>query len=288
MLKWYLIKKRMAGKSFPQIGLSFLFKLVRRSNGHASQIKYQKYTSLLHRAEDLSSQTLIFHSEDALLKSSSLFPYFMVVAFEAGGLLRALVFFLLYPLACLFGEELGLKIKVFLCFFGIKKEGFRIGSSVLPKLFSQDVGREGFEVVMSFGRKVAVSNFPTVMVRGFLQDYLGVEAVVGRELKVVCGYFVGLMEEKLEAGSAALNEIILGEEEKTCSHVIGIGCYRSVLHHHPFAHCKVSVLFSLFSFFFFSFLYEVSGFTYDPNNALGLPHRDDGLPRTEVQTGFTN
>jgi glycerol-3-phosphate acyltransferase len=259
MLKWYLIKKRMAGKSFPQIGLSFLFKLVRRSNGHASQIKYQKYTSLLHRAEDLSSQTLIFHSEDALLKSSSLFPYFMVVAFEAGGLLRALVFFLLYPLACLFGEELGLKIKVFLCFFGIKKEGFRIGSSVLPKLFSQDVGREGFEVVMSFGRKVAVSNFPTVMVRGFLQDYLGVEAVVGRELKVVCGYFVGLMEEKLEAGSAALNEIILGEEEKTCSHVIGIGCYRSVLHHHPFAHCKVSVLFSLF---FFLFLFFIRGIRF--------------------------
>ncbi|XP_059433836.1 probable glycerol-3-phosphate acyltransferase 2 [Corylus avellana] len=223
----------MAGKSFPQIALSFLFKLVRQSNAHASQVKYQKYTSLLHRAEDLSTQTLIFHAEDALLKSSSLFPYFMLVAFEAGGLLRALVFFLLYPLACLFGEELGLKIKVFLCFFGIKKEGFRIGSSVLPKFFSQDVGREGFELVMSFGRKVAVSNFPTLMVRGFLQDYLGVDAVVGRELKVVCGYFVGLMEEEEKMADLGPEE-----QEKTSSHVIGIGCYRSVLHQHPFAHCK--------------------------------------------------
>lgn len=234
----------MAGKSFPQIALSFLFKLLRRpSNGHASQTKYQKYTTLLHRAEDLSNQTLIFHSEDALLKSSSLFPYFMLVAFEAGGLLRALVFFLLYPLACLFGEELGLKIKVFLCFFGIKKDSFRLGSSVLPKFFSQDVGREGFEVVMRFGRKVAVSNLPRVMVEGFLQDYLGVDSVAGRELKVVCGYFVGLMEENKADG------IILGEE-KACSGVIGISSFRSLLHHqHPFAHCKVSLLLCFVLFF---------------------------------------
>jgi hypothetical protein len=276
----------MAGKSFPQKALSFLFKLLRRpqdppsphwrtSNGHASQTRYQKYTSLLHRAEDLSSHTVIFHSEDALLKSSSLFPYFMLVAFEAGGLLRSLVFFLLYPLACLFGDELGLKIKVFLCFFGIKKECFRLGSSVLPKFFSQDVGREGFEVVMSFGRKVAVSDLPTVMVAGFLHDYLGVDAVVGRELKVVCGYFVGFMEEKKADGSA-VNETILGDEKTCSSTVIGIGCYRSALHKHPFAHCKVSVIFFCYVLFCFVFFNNVNVFVA-PGDLLGEQSREEEL-----------
>ncbi|KAB1205433.1 putative glycerol-3-phosphate acyltransferase 3 [Morella rubra] len=239
----------MARKSFPQKALSFLFELLRRpqnqsspqwktSNGdHASKLlKYQKYsTSLVHRAEELANQTVVFESEGALLKSSSLFPYFMLVALEAGGPFRALVFFLLYPFVCLFGEELGLKIMVFLCFFGIRKEGFRIGIAVLPKFFLEDVGREGFEVVMSCGRKVGVSNLPTVMVEGFLKDYLGVDDVVGRELKVVCGYFVGIMEAKKSDGTL-LNQIL--GEEKTCSGAIGIVSHRTVLDHHVFASCK--------------------------------------------------
>jgi hypothetical protein len=216
-----------------QNGLSCVFP-------HASQLKYQKYTSFAHRAEELSNQTLIFHSEATLLKSSSLFPYFMLVAIEAGGLLRALIFLLLYPFVCLFGEELGLKIQIFLCFFGLKKESFRIGASVLPKLFLQDVGVEGFDGVMICGRKVAVSDLPRIMVEGFLKDYLGVDIVVGRELKVVCGYYVGLVEEKKSHG-IVLDEI-LGEDMKTSSAAIGICSYKKFLDQHLLAHCKVGSL----------------------------------------------
>ncbi|KAG6650164.1 probable glycerol-3-phosphate acyltransferase 2 [Carya illinoinensis] len=215
----------MAGKPLQQKA-QLLFGLLRGPQNRVSSV---------NRAEDLSNKTLVFDSEGTLLRSSSFFPYFMLVAFEAGGLLRAIVFFLLYPLVCLFGEELGLKIKVFLCFFGIKKESFRIGTSVLPKFFLEDVGCEGFEMVMSFGRKVAVSNLPTVMVEGFLKDYLGVDAVVGRELKVVCGYFVGLMEDKRADGT--LLDDILGEE-KTCSGIIASVYHRKVLDQHPFTHCE--------------------------------------------------
>ncbi|KAK9293193.1 hypothetical protein L1049_021182 [Liquidambar formosana] len=53
-------------------------------NGHASQLKFHKYHSVVHRSEELSNQTLMFHVEGVLLKSPSLFPYFMLVAFEAG------------------------------------------------------------------------------------------------------------------------------------------------------------------------------------------------------------
>uniref|UniRef100_A0A2N9FST1 Phospholipid/glycerol acyltransferase domain-containing protein n=1 Tax=Fagus sylvatica TaxID=28930 RepID=A0A2N9FST1_FAGSY len=77
---------------------------------------------------------------------------------------------------------------VFVCFVGIKKESFGIGRSVLPKFFLEDVGYECFDV-----------------------------GVVGRDLKVFCGYYLGLMEGK-KAAKVVLNKIF--EEEKESAHVI--------------------------------------------------------------------
>ncbi|KAF8387680.1 hypothetical protein HHK36_026334 [Tetracentron sinense] len=237
----------MATKAFPFKALAFLFSrfLLRRlrnprslyrkvSISHSSRFKFQKYPSFAHRSE-LSNQTLIFDVEGALLKSSSLFPYFMLVAFEAGGLFRALVLFLLYPFICLVSEEMGLKIMVMVCFFGIKKESFNTGKAVLPKFFLEDVGLEGFEMLMRCGRKVGVSDLPQVMVEGFLRDYLEVQFVVGRELKVICGYYMGLMEDKKTDG-LGLKEIF--GDEKPSSDVVGIGSFNKSLDHQLFSHCK--------------------------------------------------
>ncbi|KAL0410307.1 UNVERIFIED_CONTAM: putative glycerol-3-phosphate acyltransferase 3 [Sesamum latifolium] len=44
-------------------------------------------------------------------------------------------------------QELALKVMVFVCFVGLKKESFVEGRAVLPKFFLEDVGRESFEVV---------------------------------------------------------------------------------------------------------------------------------------------
>ncbi|KAA8549060.1 hypothetical protein F0562_000744 [Nyssa sinensis] len=206
------------------------------SSANASYFKCHKYTSLAQRLEiSDSDQTLIFSVEGALLKSSSFFPYFMLVAFEAGSLLRSLVLFLLYPFICLVNEEMGLKIMVMVCFFGIKKKSFRAGRAVLPKFFLEDVGLEGFEMLRrSGGRKVGVSDLPQVMVESFLRDYLEIDSVVGRELKVLYGYFVGLMEEKKKI---ALEEIHPHDETMSCN-VIGIRSSNKPLDHHLFSHCK--------------------------------------------------
>ncbi|KAK2991779.1 hypothetical protein RJ640_015513 [Escallonia rubra] len=201
------------------------------SSTNDSQSKLRKYASLNRTSEELPRSTIVFHVEGALLRSSSVFPYFMLVAFEAGGILRALVLLFLYPFVCLVSRELALKIMVFLCFFGIKKESFRIGTSVLPKFFLEDVGHEGFEVVMKCGKKVGVSDLPSVMVEGFLKEYLGVDAVIGRKIKVACGYFTGLMEAK--TGSSVLNS---GKELDF--HLIGFGCSGMFPHEHIFSHCK--------------------------------------------------
>lgn len=172
-----------------------------------SQPKFRKYSSFAPKSTDVQNETLVFHVEEALLKSSSLFPYFMLVAFEAGGLLRSLLLLLSYPLVCLFSKEVRIKVMVFLCFSGIKKGSFRVGRSVLPKFLLEDVGYEGFEVVRQYQRKVGVSDLPNLMVEGFLKDYLSVDVVIGRELKVAYGYFTGFMDEK-ESNHGFLNQII--------------------------------------------------------------------------------
>ncbi|KAK6915683.1 Phospholipid/glycerol acyltransferase [Dillenia turbinata] len=188
----------------------------------------------LSRLEELASHTVIFQMEEVLLVSWSLFPYFMLVAYEAGGPLRGFLLFLLYPLVCLLGQELGLRIMVFVCFVGIKESTFNIGRSVLPKFLLEDTAYEGFEMVTQCRRKVGVSDMPRVMVESFLRDYLGIEAIVGRELKVVFGYYVGFMEEK--AGTILLEDTF--REEKWDSHAIGIGCFNKSHIHPLFSHCK--------------------------------------------------
>ncbi|KAJ6404068.1 hypothetical protein OIU84_012293 [Salix udensis] len=207
------------------------------SNVHATHVKHdQKYASLSFRS-DLSAKTLVFNVEGTLLKSHSLFPYFMLVAFEAGSLLRALLLFLLYPFICLVGQEMGLKIMVMVCFFGMKKESFRAGSAVLPKFFLDDVGLEAFEELKRGGRKVAVSDhFPRVMIESFLREYLEVDCVFGRELKTGRGYFLGLMEEKKKD---MLNlEEILGKDNIISHDIVAFSRFNSSLDHPIFSHCK--------------------------------------------------
>ncbi|KAG5514118.1 hypothetical protein RHGRI_035496 [Rhododendron griersonianum] len=208
-------------------------KTLHRSFSTTTQSKFHKYPSLAHRQEDLLDHTLIFSVEGSLLKSQSLFPYFLLVAFEAGSILRALILFILYPFICVVGHEMGLKIMVMVCFLGIKEQSFRAGTAVLPKFFLEDVGLESFEVVRRGGKKVGVTDLPRVMVDSFLRDYLEIDFVVGRELRVCSGYFVGLMEEKKKI---VLDEVL--EDDKTASKIIGISSFNISLDHQLFSLCK--------------------------------------------------
>ena len=228
----------------------FLLKLLGYPQGQHWKNKSMKYESMFdnHTPKELHNTTIVFEVEGGLLRSSSLFPYFMLVAFEGGGVLRGLISFLCYPLVCLLHKELGLKIMVFICFFGLKKDNFRIGRSVLPKLFLEDIGLEGFEVVMRCGRKVGLSELPSVMVEGFLKDYLGVDCVIGRDLKVVFGYFVGLMDDVTTTRSKSLINDVFGER-KVDRHLIGFGCSNKNLDHQVFSHCKVCNLFKSLSIY---------------------------------------
>lgn len=216
------------------------------SNTFGTQFKFQKFPSLVHRS-DLNNHTLIFDVEGTLLRSSSLFPYFVLVAFEAGDLFRAVFLLLWYPLVCLVGDRMGIQIMVMISFFGVKAGSFKAGRAVLPKFLLDNVGSEIVEVVSRGVKKVGVTNLPLVMVESFLREYLKIDVVVGRELKVFCGYYVGLMEP--ENSKYALEYVL---QDKECSDAIGITTFNKILDHHDlFSHCKVRSFLNS-SFFFLS------------------------------------
>ena len=143
--------------------------------------------------------------------------------------MRSFILFILYPLISLMSHEMGVKVMVFVSFFGIKKDGLRAGRAVLPKYFLEDVGLEMFKVLRKAGKRIGVSDdLPQVMIEGFLKDYLETEVVVGREMKVVGGYYIGIMEDKTKH-DLDFDELVRKERLNT-GHVIGITSFNTSLH----------------------------------------------------------
>ncbi|XP_010065148.2 probable glycerol-3-phosphate acyltransferase 2 [Eucalyptus grandis] len=232
----------MAGKSMAKSISSFLTRVLFGRTKATTNIEAKRTQTFANIAktslEGFSSETLVFDFEGTLLRSSSLFPYFMLVAFEAGGFLRALVLLLTYPFACMLNQETMLNVMVFVCFVGVRRESFRLGRAVLPKFFLEDLGREAFDGVMGFGQRVAVTRLPRVMVEEFLKEWLGVDTVVGREVAVIRGRFTGLMEK-----NKARQEPIplLGEGSLMGSRATCVGCFSKPWpfdYHQLLAYCK--------------------------------------------------
>ncbi|KAK1281158.1 putative glycerol-3-phosphate acyltransferase 3 [Acorus gramineus] len=180
----------------------------------------------------LPDRTVVFDVEGTLLRSTNTFHYFMLVALEGGALFRVLLLLLLYPLICFVNEEVGVRVMVMVTFFGMRRSGFRFGRSVLPKHFLDDVGLEGFEVLREAKGRVGVSCLPEEMVEGFLREYMEVEVVVCRRLKVVGGFYVGLMEGDHGRGRGlGLSGVGLGD-------VAWVGSSKKAALHHVFTQCK--------------------------------------------------
>lgn len=185
--------------------------------------------------------------EGGLLMSSSTFPYFMLVALEAGGLLRALLLLLLYPVLRLLSHDRAVKVMAMVSFFGLRKDvAFRAGRVVLPKLLLEDVSAEVFDAAVASRRRcVCVSAMPRAMVEPFLKEYLGIDAVIVpemREFRGQRGYYLGVMEEEGEVLQRLdVEEVIAGEIKGggSCD-VVGIGGLWSAFDQLFQKHCKVS------------------------------------------------
>ncbi|TKW02434.1 hypothetical protein SEVIR_8G244100v4 [Setaria viridis] len=167
--------------------------------------------------------TLVVDVDAALLRTgaaaSELFPYFMLVALEAGGYLRGLLLLLLYPLTLCLNRGAAVRAMAAAAFCGLRAGRFRAGRAVLPKWLMDDLAAEAFDAVRAAaaagkgnGRPavVGVTAMPRVMVDGFLREYLGVEHVVAPEMKVKWGFYTGLMEDADGQALMALAAAVVG------------------------------------------------------------------------------
>jgi glycerol-3-phosphate acyltransferase len=256
----------MCSKAFYRSILFFYILLLRRRRfAHGTNLKLQKCPSLDSLGTTGATQVLVFDLEGGLLRSTDTFPYFMLVALEAGSFVRGLFLLLLYPFICCLSHEMALRVMTMISFCGLRVKGFRLGRAVLPKHFFEDVGLEAFEVLCKFKTGICFSGMPRVMVEGFSKEYLGVEVVLGREIGVLGGYFTGLMEGqgKMVLALAEVKrevELHAKPSEKKYGGVVGLGGLEahSDSAHDIFSICEVNHFCFVFNIYRSIIIFELT------------------------------
>ncbi|KAF3778365.1 Glycerol-3-phosphate 2-O-acyltransferase 4 [Nymphaea thermarum] len=128
--------------------------------------------------------------DGTLLASSSSFPYFLLLSYTAGGILRSLLLVLCAPLILalykLVSESAAIRLLIFVSVSGLHLGDITAASaSILPELYAANVRSDAWELFDSCSeRRVVVTANPRIMVEPFAIDCLGAHAVLGTELEV--------------------------------------------------------------------------------------------------------
>lgn len=168
--------------------------------------------------KESSSPSVVSELEGALLKNPDQFSYFMLVAFEASGLIRFAILLLLWPVITLLGmmgmEDLGLKLMIFVAVAGLRESEIEsVARAVLPKFYMDDIDLEAWRLFSSYDKRVVVTKTPRVMVERFVKEHLRADEVLGSELVVNrFGFATGFI--KCDLGSISDRVSMLFKDEK--------------------------------------------------------------------------
>ncbi|GMH04258.1 hypothetical protein Nepgr_006097 [Nepenthes gracilis] len=165
-----------------------------------------------------SSSSVVAALEGILLKDPHPFSYFMLVAFEASGLIRFTLLLLLYPAVSLLDfvgmRDIALQLTVFVAVAGLRiSEVEGVARAVLPKFYMDDVNTEAWRMFSQHAKRVVVTSTPTIMAESFVKEYLKADEVVGSELVVNrFGFATGFINK--DVGSIAERVAQLFGDEK--------------------------------------------------------------------------
>ncbi|KAM0958198.1 hypothetical protein ACFX13_023939 [Malus domestica] len=174
--------------------------------------------------------TVMADMDGTLLRGRSSFPYFALVAFEVGGILRLLFLLLASPLIGLLyyfvSESAGIRVMVFATFAGMRVSDIEsVARAVLPKFYAGDLHSETWRVFSSCGKRCVLTANPRIMVEPFLKEFLGADLVLGTEIDTYRGRATGwVLNPGVLVGEAKANALnkAFGKEPSSAPD-IGLG-----------------------------------------------------------------
>ncbi|CAL4941776.1 unnamed protein product [Urochloa decumbens] len=178
-------------------------------------------------ASGRASHAVAADLDGTLLRSRSAFPYYALVAFEAGGVPRLLLLLLLYPVAAALRflapsseSSCAERVLVFAATAGARVRDIESAArAVLPRFYAADVHPGAWRAFSACARRrVVLTSTPRVMAEPFLRECLGADDVAGTELATWRGRATGFVDARKggvlvgRRKAEALREIFAGDD----------------------------------------------------------------------------